>query len=82
MNDAAFRRHCRCLREAGDRPCPTHPSCEACGCPPECHAVDDQELRGCRECECEQYVDAWKAALDAAEAASLRGDTAGPGRGE
>jgi hypothetical protein len=68
--DQALRERCRCTHEAGDSACPVHPSCDHCGCPPERHNVDDQELRECLDCGCEQYVDAWKSNLDARDGRS------------
>lgn len=29
--------------------------CSRCGCPASDHVVDDEERRGCVECECTQY---------------------------
>lgn len=67
---------CQCTHEAGDSACPRHPTCDECGCTAERHAVDDEELRECRDCGCEQYVDAWKSILDARDlaAAALRAE--------
>ena len=63
---------CQCTHEAGDSACPVHPSCDCCGCPPERHSVDDEELRECLDCGCEQYEDAWKKHLELAESGRTR----------
>lgn len=31
------------------------PRCSRCGCMSTAHAVDDEELRGCLDCECDQF---------------------------
>ena len=31
------------------------PRCQNCGCLASRHETDDEELRACRDCECEQY---------------------------
>lgn len=34
---------------------PAVPRCSRCGCFATRHEVDDDELRGCVDCECEQF---------------------------
>jgi len=30
--------------------------CKYCGCPATAHVADDEELRGCERCGCEQFI--------------------------